>query len=124
MQHYVMVVDDDEQSRFLMSQVLHSVGAEVLEAQNGHQAIELLNQHTPDIIFLDLLLPKVNGIEVLDYIIETPRLNTMQVVIVSAHDRFGSHPQLRRVDNYFVKPVQVKQIRDLAYVAVTRQAAS
>jgi two-component SAPR family response regulator len=48
----------------------------------------------------------------------------MQVVIVSAHDRYGSDPQLRRVDNYFVKPVQVRQIRDLAYDAVTRQAAS
>lgn len=107
--HLVLVVDDDAQSRKLMTMALRSWGFDVLEARNGLEALNLLQTHIPTIIVLDMLLPLVQGTEVLRTIYADPRLSDVRVIIVTAQDRFRSL-SLRSSDRVFVKPVSLRDI--------------
>ncbi len=66
----VLIVDDDEMTRDLLKSLLPGLGAEVVgEAVNGEEAIEVFNQCNPDITFLDVRMPVMDGVEALKGII-------------------------------------------------------
>lgn len=119
MPHHALLVDDDIHTLFLFEQILRPSGLSVLKAEDGIQALEILNLYTPVIVFLDLLLPRVNGLEVLNFIIETPRLNSVMVVVISSQSRslVSQSAPLARAQAYFMKPINPKDIR-----AATQQA--
>lgn len=119
MENLAVLVDDDQHSLFFFEHLLRPTGMHILTAQDGAQAIELLSRHTPSIIFLDLLLPRVNGLAVLEYIQASPVLDRTQVIIVSAQNpaRFTDSSALSRVDTFLVKPVRFKEVRALADAA-------
>ncbi len=123
MQHYGLIVDDDQHTLIFIEQVLRPTGLHIVQAQDGIQALELLKTTTPNVLFLDMLLPGISGLDLLKFIVETPRLNSTYVVVVSAHKHFPPSDELSRVDTYLVKPVRPKDIRDAALYAIERQAA-
>jgi CheY-like chemotaxis protein len=124
MDNMILIVDDDEQTLILLRQVLKPFGMEILQANDGQQAIDLLEQHTPSIMLLDMLMPHVPGIEVLEYVAQTPRLDKMYITIISAHKMFAYKDQVTRADNYLVKPIRPKDIREVIQAALDRQLAS
>jgi CheY-like chemotaxis protein len=121
MQHIALVVDDDRHTLIFMEQALRPIGVSVMLTEDGARAIDVLQAYTPSIVFLDLLMPQVSGFEVLDFITQTPRLNDTYVVIVTAHQDFGDVPQLARADQYLVKPVRIKELRELVRFVIERQ---
>lgn len=120
-----LIVDDDQPSRIFLEQALRPLKIQVIQAVDGAEAIDIMEQTIPDIVFLDMYLPRVGGLDVLGYILDSPRLERTFVAVVSAHDhvRFPSCRELDRADEYFVKPVPLKTIRDLAQRAVAGQLA-
>jgi CheY-like chemotaxis protein len=60
-----LVADDDALIRAMLSSELKSIGLEVVEATNGEQAVELWAREKPDVLFLDLLMPRLNGLDAL-----------------------------------------------------------
>lgn len=66
----VLVVDDSEENRVLLSTILRDVGAETLMAEGGREALEILSTFHPDIIFMDMRMPVMSGEEVTQKIIE------------------------------------------------------
>lgn len=123
MTNSVLIVDDDSPSRIFLEQTLRTLKTEVFQAVDGAEAIDFLEKQTPCIVFLDMYLPRVGGLDVLGFILDTPRLASTIVVVVSAHEhvRFPSCQELDRVDEYLVKPVSVRLIRDLAQRALSGQ---
>lgn len=81
-----LIADDDALIRAMLSSELRSMGMVVVEAQNGEQAVELWSQEKPDILFLDLLMPKMNGLDALKKIRDSPPERGRQVpaVLVTA----------------------------------------
>lgn len=79
----ILVVEDDLDLRRLFEQALFFEGFRVLTAANGGEALHLLNRETPALVVLDLLLPWVNGLEVLATMRRTPRLRAVPVLIVT-----------------------------------------
>lgn len=61
---FVLVVDDEEQNRTLLRDPLEARGFEVMEAENGMQALEKIADRPPDVVLLDLMMPKMDGFEV------------------------------------------------------------
>lgn len=120
-----LIVDDDQPSRIFLEQALRPLKIQVMQAVDGAEAIDIMEQTVPDIVFLDMYLPRIGGLDVLGYILDSPRLERTFVAVVSAHDhvRFPSCRELDRADEYFVKPVPLKVIRDLAQRAVAGQLA-
>jgi len=113
-----LIVDDDEHTRLIYERILKHAGFEVLLASDGAQALDMLENGAADVVFLDILLPKVNGTVVLDYIKNAPRLDNLYVVIVSAHNRFERSAEIQRANEFFVKPVRPVEIEEVAQRAI------
>ncbi len=79
----VMVVDDDKDARDLLSDYLQELGTEVITASNGAEALKIAKEWHPDIITLDLMMPGMDGWEVLQTLKGDPELQSISVVVVS-----------------------------------------
>jgi two-component system sensor histidine kinase/response regulator len=82
----ILVIDDQEQNLQLLGTLLRAVGHEVTVATSGRQALELLAEHTPALILLDVLMPEMSGIEVCRKIKEEERWKDLPVIFLSAAD--------------------------------------
>jgi CheY-like chemotaxis protein len=81
-----LLVDDDEVVRRGVRQALEPIGWQVSEAENGQGAIEVLATMQPDVIILDLMMPKMDGFEVLDELRRRSDWQDIPVVIITAKD--------------------------------------
>lgn len=120
MQPLALLVDDDPYTLVLMEHILGPVGCKLLTAADGLQALNILQADTPMLLLLDILMPRVTGLDVLNFIMETPRLNPMFVAVLSSQNRrfFAHAPQLARADAYLMKPVSPVVLRDMAQQAI------
>jgi len=114
MEHLALVVEDEKPLRIIYEMVLKDIGFTIIHAADGQQAIEALKDMTPHIVILDMLLPRVNGSIVLDYLHSTPRLQNTHIVVVSAHSRFNHEGLLRSQDEFLLKPIHPKDLRNAA----------
>src|SRR5262249_53272859 len=80
----VLVVDDDELSRYLIRQVLRDFPCAIMEAVDGHEALHLTRHQKPDLITLDLGLPGLSGFDILDELKADPATQSIPVVILSS----------------------------------------
>lgn len=122
MQPIALIADDDTLTLFFMEQILLPAGMQVLKAEDGLQAVEILQEVVPSIIFLDLLMPRLSGLDVINFIMENHLLRDVPVVIVTAHnrERFAQFPQVARADAYLLKPIRPQDIREFARQAAGR----
>lgn len=79
----IMIVEDDRFLSFLLKSRLEKDGFVIEQMFDGEEAIQRLKQEVPDLIVLDLIMPKVTGFEVLKTISVTPEISKVPVVIVS-----------------------------------------
>src|SRR5689334_12935103 len=77
----ILVVDDDPDIRTILGDRIDSLGYTVITAENGQKAIEKVAQEEPDLMFLDLQLPQMNGLQVLKKLKDYPEL---PVIIITA----------------------------------------
>ena len=82
----VLLVDDDEVVRRSVRQALEPIGWKVTEAENGEIAVEALAAGRPDVIILDLMMPKMDGFEFLDELRSQPDWRDVPVVVITAKD--------------------------------------
>jgi len=84
----ILVVDDDSEIRDAYRARLESSGYTVVEAVDGEDGITKAMNHIPDLIILDLMMPKINGLDVLDILKSTNATRQIPVVVVTAlvHD--------------------------------------
>jgi CheY-like chemotaxis protein len=80
----VLVVDDHETIRHLLRRVLQSQGHTVLTAASGSEALALLRIQSIDLVMLDIMMPEMSGIEVLERIKANPDTQDIPVLVVSA----------------------------------------
>jgi DNA-binding response OmpR family regulator len=101
----IMIIEDDRFLSSLMKARLEKDGFVVIQAFDGAEAIELFKQKLPDLIILDLIMPKVTGFEVLQTISITPQLSKVPVVILSnlAQDSDIEKARQLGAKEYFVK---------------------
>lgn len=79
----VLVVEDTELLRRMYTDRLTQEGYRVIPAADGLEALSVLRSDTPDLILLDLIMPKMSGLEVLDLVKKDPRLKSIPVLILS-----------------------------------------
>jgi len=87
---HILVTDDEDYNRDLLSYWLGREGYKVSLAANGREAIEILSQEPIDLVLLDLMMPEVTGNEVLEYMQEDSSLREIPVIVISAHHDIDS----------------------------------
>jgi signal transduction histidine kinase/CheY-like chemotaxis protein len=82
----VLVVDDDEEQRHLVRELLGARGWVVLEAANGRLALDILRKGSPEIVLLDLMMPEMDGFELVAALQANPAWRDIPVIVVTALD--------------------------------------
>jgi signal transduction histidine kinase len=91
----VLVVDDDEAFRLLARRAMHGVADEIEEAGDGLRALTLITRQRPDLILLDLRMPEVDGVGVLEILASDEALRDIPVVVVTTDPPQDAPPALR-----------------------------
>jgi CheY-like chemotaxis protein len=112
MSQLALIVEDEASLRAIYHTVLDNLGFTVIEASDGQDALRILEDTTPNIIFLDMLLPRIDGTQVLDYIQSSPYLQDIPVVVLTAHHRFQQLIHLNAHDLFILKPVRPRDIQN------------
>jgi CheY-like chemotaxis protein len=86
----ILIVEDDPINRILLSTCLHEEGHTIRTAENGRQALDLLNSEHFDLVLLDLLMPEMDGFELLNRIKARPDLRNLLVIVVSGEEDMKS----------------------------------
>lgn len=86
----VLVVDDNEANRDLLRRRLKKQGYSVTVAENGYRALELIESEPVDLVLLDIMMPRMNGYQVLEQIKANPELRHIPVLVISALDDLES----------------------------------
>src|SRR5712675_2367404 len=107
-----LVVEDFEDSRFMMRRLLELAGYSVLEASDGEQAVALAVQEQPALILMDLSLPKLDGLAATRQIRQHIDISKIPIVAVSAHDSPASRTEALAAgcDEYVTKPIDFDQL--------------
>ena len=79
----IVIIEDDKFLRELISKKLSDAGYEVLEAIDGEEGIKRVKESKPDLVLLDLILPGIDGFEVLGQIKQDPSFSNLPVIILS-----------------------------------------
>ncbi len=108
----ILVIDDSSVTLHFLSELLKGKGYKVLTARNGKLAICAIDNNHVDLILLDLMMPQMNGFEVLKYIKSVPDFESIPVLIVSA---FCDQESIEKAMNmgasaYFVKPLIIEDL--------------
>ncbi|GAA4607759.1 two-component system chemotaxis response regulator CheY [Actinoplanes octamycinicus] len=81
----ILAVDDEPDLRFLMRRILTRAGHQVVEAGNGAIALDVLRKTRPDLVVTDVMMPVMDGIELIDRLRADPATATIPILAVSSH---------------------------------------
>lgn len=100
-----MIVDDEPGLLMLFSGLVKTLKYRTVQALGGGTALRLLGEMTPDLLILDLAMPEVSGFDVLRHVRQTPRLDTMKVMILTARPNMVPEIEAMGIDCWVSKPI-------------------
>ena len=108
----ILIVEDNDLNRKLFRDLLDAHGYETLETGDGMEALELTREHHPDLILMDIQLPKVSGLEVTKRIKEDETLKSIPVVAITAFAMEGDKERIYDggCEAYIAKPIRVADL--------------
>jgi DNA-binding response OmpR family regulator len=108
----IMVVDDDPDTVTILTRYLQREGFATLEASSGPQCLKLLGEHQVDVILLDLMMPEMDGFEVVRALKNNPATAEIPIIMVTARDDIESRSEGMRVgvSDFLAKPVFPRQL--------------
>lgn len=115
-QYKVLVVDDEPFICRSLSFVLRKDGYEVFEARNGEEALAAIAEHRPDLVFLDVMMPKINGFEVTKQVKADAELGSTKIILLTAkgQDQDRATGKAMGADDYMTKPFSPTKILERA----------
>lgn len=111
---HILVVDDNENNRFVLIQHLRRLGFRHLsQAETGQGALEIIRESRPDLVLLDVIMPDIDGIQVLEALQREGNLAGIPVIMVSAHDTLEIVVRCIELgaEDYLTKPIQMQMLR-------------
>ena len=109
MEHKLLIVDDEAHLRMLIEQALEELeddGVELLTATNGEEALQMIQEEKPRLVFLDVMMPKMNGLEVCRKVKNELGLQDVFIIILTAKGQELDRKKGEEVgaDLYMTKP--------------------
>jgi len=111
----VLIVEDDEDSRYMMRLELELLGYRVVEAEDGEEAVAVAAREKPDIILMDLSLPVMDGIAATQKIRATEGFKGVPVIAVTAHQEMDLREGAKAAGfaAYVTKPIDMNWLSEL-----------
>ncbi len=106
----ILVVEDDPELRNIYRQTLERGHYAVFEAQNGIEALQQFDAILPDLVILDMMMPTMNGADVLPRLREKPHGQHIPLIVITAYPKFRESALHYRVDHFLTKPVRPQEI--------------
>ncbi len=105
----ILLVEDDKNQRLLYEQELRFEGYEIVTAVDGIDALEKVQEQLPDIIIMDIIMPKMNGIEAMDRILS--RYKSIPIIINTAYSNYKDNFMSWAADAYIVKSSDLTELK-------------
>ncbi len=108
----VLVAEDNPANRELIREILELQGYEVLEAKNGLEALEQIEEKLPDLVLMDIQMPLIDGLEAVTKLRSDERFGKLPVIALTAYAMNGDEEKalMAGFDGYLPKPMDVRQL--------------
>jgi two-component system cell cycle response regulator DivK len=108
----ILVVEDQEDNRQILRDLLGSVGYEMMEAWDGAAGVAAAREQRPDLILMDIQMPQMDGYEATRRIKAEPDLKSIPIIVVTSYALSGDESKARAAgcDAYVTKPYSPKQL--------------
>jgi two-component system cell cycle response regulator DivK len=108
----ILVVEDTENNRMILNDLLTNAGFEVVEARDGEKGVAMASECRPDLILMDIQLPKMDGYEATRRIKSKPELQHIPIIAVTSYALSGDETKARAAgcDGYIAKPFSPRAI--------------
>ena len=124
----ILITDDDPDVREFLKLILETVPYELTFAAHGEEALEKIREKIPDLLVLDLLMPKKDGFEVIKELKENPQFSNVPILILTSVKKQASERRYELetglaldIDDYVEKPVNPKDLIHRVEKILTRQ---
>ncbi|MBT4288750.1 MAG: response regulator [Deltaproteobacteria bacterium] len=108
----ILVVDDDPINQVMMVNQLSLYNYKIIQANNGYEAIDCIENKKPDIVLLDLMMPDINGLEVTRILRRNHPLDKLPIILVTAKNRISDFVMAFEsgVNDYVTKPINIDEL--------------
>jgi len=112
MKEKILIVEDNPLNMRLLEMVLSAKNYTLLKATDGEEALDTTMREHPDLIIMDIQLPKMNGLEVIKKLRETPALSHTLIIAVTAYAMKGDRERVIEsgCDAYLSKPINTREL--------------
>lgn len=122
----ILIIDDDDDIREILSYNLSKEGYNVMDASNGKDGIELAKKHIPNLVLLDVMMPEIDGIEVCENLRSMPETKNILVCFLTARNE--DYSQIAGLDagadDYVSKPIKPKVLVSRIKAILRRNSSS
>lgn len=115
MQKKILIVEDNPLNMRLLEMVLRAKNYTLLKATDGEEALDIAMRERPDLIIMDMQLPKMNGLEVTRKLREAPTFNHTPIIAITAYVMKGDKERVIEsgCDAYLSKPINTRQLPEM-----------
>ncbi|MEH2436123.1 MAG: CHASE2 domain-containing protein [Nostoc sp.] len=108
----ILIVDDDRNHRSMLTSLLQEIGCRTLEANDGKHGLQMVTEHQPDVIVLDLAMPNMDGFELMVHLQENPQTRIIPIIVSSASvfEENRQHSLQVGATAFLPKPLQIDEL--------------
>jgi DNA-binding response OmpR family regulator len=122
----ILIVDDESHIWMLIEQTLEELedeGVDLLFADNGAEAFQTIQREEPNLVFLDVMMPKMNGIEVCRKVKENPGMEKVHIILLTAKGQEADKSKGMEVgaDRYMTKPFDPDELLEIAREVIAKE---
>ena len=119
----ILIAEDNENNRLLLKDVLQYYGYEVIEATNGEEAVKTARQQKPDLIFMDIQMPVIDGFTAIKILKRSPSTKHIKIIVVTSSAMAGDKEQIiaAGADKYIAKPINTRELPEIVKSILTKE---
>jgi signal transduction histidine kinase/DNA-binding response OmpR family regulator/HAMP domain-containing protein len=108
----ILLVDDDNDARFTIGEIIKSIGYNPIYAKDGFECLEVLNSERPDLVLLDIMMPKMDGFQTIKKIRQNSATKNLKVYALTAYAMLSDREIIEKngFDGLFTKPINTGQL--------------
>ena len=113
--HKIAIIDDDPVTRTMLARILDREDLKIMQASDGQEGWDMIQREVPDLVISDMLIARIDGLDLCRKIKRDPILKLVKVILISAiYKGFHHRAEIResQADDFIEKPIQAKVLKE------------